>query len=242
MNFFEYATGKNINEASFTTKDLNKVVGNLTSLLAKKTGQTYYHIHTHSFDRSNGMSGIGEMYYSIPDNKMWRFNFESSRGSSTLTSIDCWEDLRYIGIPTYTLYIPNDYNIVQSIDKMIPFFQNPKVGIMEARTKGYKTRADAMMYGVDPDDPDFYNKLDEKKKLVVEKGISEVNGLSQEIEKANDILEKTPEADPEILFEDLKELVKLVLTTKQPSLVITGGPGSGKCGFGGNYININIEE
>jgi len=241
MRFINYI----INEASFSSTGLERVVKLLIKVLSGRVGSQFYPFgndNTESFTRSDGSKGIG-MIYVLDDGKLVRFNWEKGIKSSTITSIDVWKDMKDLSKPFMTLEIPPNFNVVQAVSYIADFIKHPKVmDEIEESTKGIyggKRKADSDKYGVPIDLPtaEFRRKVRAAKKAAGEpttakmrakKGVKEKSTKQDDVEKAEKIFNKKDMADPDVVFEDLKELVRMVATGLQPSLVISGSSGIGK--------------
>jgi len=82
----------------------------------------------------------------------------------------------------------------------------------------------------------FINKLkdagvwdeDEYKGFKVQKGVSETNSTSSTMKKAEKLLAERKFADPDIVFDDIEKLTKVVAMGLQNSLIVAGMAGIGK--------------
>lgn len=229
-----------LNEASFGNKNLEKAVKLILKTLESKVGFKFHPFggqgnNFERFKKSNGNSGIG-MIYVLDGGKLVRFNWEGNKKSSTLTSIDVWNDMKNIEKPDFNLDIPADYNIVQSINMIARFIKSPTTSISEMAARGQygpKRHADAEKYGIDINDPKFIVKVrkDERKAGIgpkLRKGVKEKSTSADDINKARNLLKDKKVADPSVIFQDLEDLIKMVGSGVQKSLLITGMAGIGK--------------
>jgi len=243
-----------INEASFSNKNLEKAVKLILKTLESKIGFKFNPFggngnNFERFKKSNGNSGIG-MIYVLDNGMLVRFNWESNKKSSTITSIDVWNDMKTLEKPDFNLDIPEDYNIVQSINTIAKFIKSPKAGISEMAAKGQygsKRHEDSKNYNIDIDDPNF-NALVKKAKSLERKtaklnssgGVKETSTKTDEMGKANKALSNKKVSDPSIIFKDLEDLVKMVGRGIQNSLLITGMAGIGKCFCGETEMDVEF--
>jgi len=221
-----------INEA-FSSSDVAKAVKNIKIVVGRTLGTDMLPFGStkgEKFKRSNGVDGLGVYYLVDKFDMVVRFNWEKKKKSNTITSVDAWRNLNDIyDKPDATLDIPRDYNIIQSIGIICNFIKKPRVGpINEA--KGDKKRAMAMEWGLDVDMSyaDIQKAIVKKKKLQALKGVPEDNSIIREADKAQKTLDSTKYADPDIVFDDLDDLVRMVAGNIQPSLLVTGMAGIGK--------------
>jgi len=223
----------NINESSFRSSDLKKVLKNIKIVVEKSIGSKllpFGDINGEPFKRSNGITGIGIYYIVDKFDILVRFNWEKHKKSNTISSIDAWINIYDIyEQPTATLDIPTDYNIIQSIGIISNFIKKPRTGIIN-EAKGDKKRALAAEWGLDPEMSyaDIQKAIRKKKKLIAMKGITEDNSVKRETESAQKLFDSQQYADPDIVFEDLDDLTRMVASNIQPSLLITGMAGIGK--------------
>lgn len=237
-----------LNEASFSNSKLDKVVSLLLKTLGSRVGSQFSPFggngnNFERFKKSNGNKGIG-MLYVLDDGKLVRFNWESNRSSSTITSIDIWKDMRSPEKAFKTLFIPDNFNIVQSVKSIAGFIKNPSAQISEAKYSAQRI-ADADKYGipVDLSTAEFNAQLKAKWQelgepvsvrarknagLRLDSPSAEQNTRTEELKSAQKNFDKKKYADPDIVFEDLDDLVNMVASGVQPSLMITGMAGIGK--------------
>jgi len=229
-----------LNEASFGNKNLEKVVKLILKTLGSKVGSKFYPFggqgnNFERFSKSNGNNGIGMMYI-LDYGTLVRFNWESNKKSTTLTSIDVWNDMKNIEQPDFNLDIPADYNIVQSINLIANFIKSPTASVSEMAARGQygpKRVADAEKYGIDINDPKFVAKVRKAERkagigIKSKKGVKEKSTSSKDVNNARKLLAGKKVADPEIIFQDLEDLIKMVGSGIQKSLMITGMAGIGK--------------
>jgi len=229
-----------LNEASFGNKNLEKAVKLILKTLESKVGSKFYPFggqgnNFERFKKSNGNSGIG-MIYILDYGTLVRFNWENNKKSTTLTSIDVWKDMKNLDHPDFNLDIPEDYNIVQSINLIANFIKSPTSSVSEMAARGQygpKRVADAEKYGIDIDDPKFVAKVRKAERkagigIKSRKGVKEKSTSSNDVNNARKLLKGKKTADPKIIFQDLEDLIKMVGSGIQKSLMITGMAGIGK--------------
>jgi hypothetical protein len=231
-----------INEA-FSKSSFEKAVKNIRKVLEKSIGSKLYPFYgtdrIEKFNRSGG-NGIGIMYIVDKFDSLIRFNWEQKKKSNSITSVDIWDNVTDVDTkpPKATLKIPADFNIIQSLGIIVNFIRKPKIGMI-SEAKGDKKRALAAEWGLDPDMSynDIRKAVTKKKKLLAVKGESEKNQIMLDIEKAKKDLDSQKYADPDIVFEDLDDLVRMVASNIQPSLLVSGMAGIGKC----LYYNCELD-
>ncbi len=232
MSRFNDYIGEQLNEM-FSNKDLSKAVKNIRIVVSRTLGTELLPFgkgKSEKFKRSNGIDGIGIYYLVDKFDMVIRFNWERRKKSNTITSVDAWSNINNIfEQPDATLDIPKDFNIIQSIGIICNFVKKPRVGpINEA--KGDKKRALAAEWDLDPNMTyaQIQKAITKKKKLNALKGVSEDNTIIQDAVKTQNELDKQKYADPNIVFDDLDDLVRMVAGNIQPSLLVTGMAGIGK--------------
>lgn len=236
MKFFNY-----INEAKFSKKDLKVVSGMLASVIGKKIGYEFfpfggYEGYFEKFSKAGGGSGFGYVYV-FGEGQLIRFNWESSKNSSTITSIDLWNSMSDEN-PYATLEIPKNYNVVQSVNKIVNFVKNPFSADLSEARKPSQEKVDASKeYDVDISLPyaKFWKEVKKKRKERGEitepkarKASREQSTRTKQAESAEKKLSKKEYADPDVVFKDLEDLVKMVTSGIQKSLMVVGMAGIGK--------------
>ena len=232
-----------LNEA-FSSGNLVKAVKNIKRVLEKTIGSKLYPFYgdqeVEKFTRSGGI-GIGIAYIVDKTDALVRFNWEQKKKSNTITSVDIWNKVSDVDIkpPTSTLDIPTNFNIIQSLGIIANFIKKPRVGIV-TEAKGDVKRKLAMEWGLDPEQSyaDIKKAITKKKRLVASKGVTEKNQVMQDVNDAQKKLDAEKYADPTIVFEDLDDLVRMVATNIQPSLLVTGMAGIGKCVYSNTEIDV----
>lgn len=242
MNFYKYlndeyvflnemSMGSNFVQATtLMAAYLSKVVGTLSPFGAPGEGEEY--------KKANGKKGLGLRFLSL-NGVMLRFNWDKGRDSNFISSVDYWAPgNKDFGQPTLNINIPYNMNSVQIVKNVEKVLKDKKVGdfeiigesedISEGPKKSEEEWRDlAAQAGIDPnqDIPKIRKLL---RKIEVSKGVAETNSVGVDGDKAQKMFEKQKYADPETIFEDLKELVSLVLKGIQPSLIVCGGAGLDK--------------
>ncbi len=223
-----------LNEA-FSSSNLFKAVDNIKRVLQKTLGSKLYPFYgtqkVEKFTKSGIGSGIGISYIVDTTDALVRFNWEQKKKSNTITSIDIWDKVGNVDIkpPTASLDIPKDFNIIQSLNIIANFIKKPRIGLV-TEAKGDVKRALAIEWGIDPNQSyaDIKKAVTKKKRLIALKGSAEKNQVMQDIKDAQKKLDAEKYADPDVVFEDLDDLVRMVASNIQPSLLITGMAGIGK--------------
>lgn len=221
-----------LNEA-FGTGNVAKAVKNIRIVVERSIGSKLLPFGNDSiedFVRSDGTKGVGIYYLVDKFDSLVRFNWEKTKKSNTITSVDAWSNINDVyEKPDATLEIPTDFNIIQSIGIIVNFIKKPRAGVIN-EAKGDKKRAMAQEWGLDPSMSynDIRKAITKKKRLMAKKGVKEDNTIIQEANKAQKQLDKQKYADPDIVFDDLDDLVRMVAGNIQPSLLVTGMAGIGK--------------
>ena len=227
--FKEYLT------EGFSAGNIAKAIKNIRKVverdISSKLLPFYGTDQVEKFSRSGG-PGIGVMYIVVKMDSLVRFNWEQNKKSNTITSVDIWNRVTDVDIkpPVATLEIPPNYNIIQSIGIISNFIKKPRLGSV-SEAKGDKKRSLANEWGLDPDltYAEIQKAVTKKKKLKALKGVTEKNQVMVDVKDAQKKLDSQKYADPDIVFDDLDDLVRMVAGGIQPSLLITGMAGIGKC-------------
>lgn len=217
---------------AFSNNNIKKAIKNIKTVTEKTIGSKLLPFGDgfEKFSRNNGINGFGIYYIVDKFDRLIRFNWETKKKSNTITSIDAWSNIYDVfDKPDATLDIPTNYNIVQSINIICNFIKKPRIGVVN-EAKGDKKRALAAQWGLDPEMSyrDIQKAVTRKKKLMALKGETENNTIIQEVNDAQKKLDKQKYADPDIVFDDLDDLVRMVASNVQPSLLVTGMAGIGK--------------
>jgi len=236
-----------INEAKFSKTDLPKVVKILVKVIEKKTGVKLYPMggdgkNFENFVKSNGKKGIGMRYFG-DNGVMIRFNLYSNQKTGQVSSIDLWGSSSDLNKPAFNLPLPSELNSVEMSKTIADFFKRPRTGqIKLVESKSLTDRLDevkktpenltlAKTYGVDINLPaaEFRKAVLKVVTMMATNGVKEVNDLDSSVNDAQKRLDSQKVADPNVLFEDLDDLVGMVAAGVQPSLLVTGMAGIGKC-------------
>jgi len=229
---FDFIDTELLKEA-FSNSNISKAIKNIKVVVEKGIGSKLLPFGKNDFElfkRSNGISGMGIYYLVDKTGYIVRFNWEKHKKSNTITSVDVWTHIQdVIDKPDATLDIPKDFNIIQSVNIIVNFIKKPRAGVIN-EARGDKKRQLALQWDLDPNMTynDIRKAVSKKKKLMALKGISENNTIVNEVDKAQKELDKQKYADPDIVFDDLDDLVRMVASNIQPSLLITGMAGIGK--------------
>jgi hypothetical protein len=230
IDFNNYST-QLLTEA-FTYEDMESVIVEIERIFQSKLGKLYKIPVQQPFLR-NGESEIKlGLQYFTEDNNSFRLNWSESWGSS-IESVDIYNGSS--SYPALTLdtkglsivkIIPQICALVKNIDEEvsvkftkdlieddIELSENFIDILSEARTKGAlgKKTIKALHSG----------------KLPIERGKKEKN-MDPAIDKGEKLIKTIKYADPETIFNDMKDLCDLVINGITPSLLVTGMPGIGK--------------
>lgn len=208
-----------INEA-ISYNDMTKALDLMLKYLRGKVGNLYQLPGFETIKKKEGMF-VGIHY--IDDNgKSMRFNWAQKGGDSNqIHSIDFFPPEMMFASPKLTLDM-NGESLAKILPAVVEIFnkmssnvniedyikEERSIDIYEGRlpgSKGKKTLA---------------------KLAAAEQGQVLV---SKSMNKAEKLLEQTPYADPDTIFDDMEAYVQMVMKGLQASLIICGGPGIGKC-------------
>jgi len=243
------------NEAKFNKKKSKKVSDILASLFGKKLGGEFKllggGLGRESFSKGS-IKGEGFKYINKSGNII-RFGFiqtKDKRVSSEINSVDYWEKSKGADIfsdPTVSIELKSWMNIIDVVAEIheilvgniIESKLNENVPAGSRPPK--KMIAYANFYNVDYyQESDTYAMLlkrikeegqwdeEEYKGYKVTKGQKETNTTKTALKTAEKKLSETKYADPDIIFNDIEKLTKVVAMGLQNSLLVVGSAGLGK--------------
>ena len=251
------ANNKNILlEAAYGSGNMEKAANLLAIYLAKKYFGILYpwggkKNYSEKYKKSNGNTGIG--YRFITDSgKACRIDFDST-GNGTLTGVTIWDNIKNEAPSTY-INIPTLFNTIEATQYIIStILQTGSVTTLQSLQESTVNEAKANLTSnyhpslLGPDGKlkrfawdaqkkfgiDITNKTADQiktaiKSIKVEKAGIEQTSRDDDVTKAQTTLDSKKYADVDTIFEDLKDLVNMVVKGSQPSLLITGSPGTGK--------------
>ena len=242
-----------INEA-FSASKSGKAIGLIKRYLEKKLGKMFK-TDVQEFKNSFG-DQVGIRYAIGDSNKEVRFNWLVSGGSANIDSVDIWSNTA-TNVPTIHIDT-SEISVAKVLPELVSLIRNPVVGdvpvmpesltrkesvLVEAKVKVGKTTYTsgkeaivALIHkGHTPDQIEQMTGLNSKavryhsnQALKAVKGVKEKPKKDANIEKAEVQVKSVKYADPKIIYDDLESLINLVVSKIQPSLVISGGAGTGK--------------
>lgn len=247
-----------LTEARFSERDFNKAVRLLSNVVSRMSGKKLYQFggtdYLVSFNKAKTGKGIGALFL-MDDGGALRINYERTRrGGGSITSVDLWNKWKIEGVsPNYTMPNLQNLNVVQLSKAVSSFVKSPSTSVKLPITEAVDLKAIAIAahkeYGTTElkvsELKSFAQRLGKKinqyqtlKLPKKERGIVDLSVL-MEVESGEEesvILGKDEKriqaaADRvpvDVLFQDLADLVDLVIKGVNPSLVITGSGGTGK--------------
>lgn len=237
-----------ITEAKFTKTDLPKVVKVLVKVVERAAGTKFSPMggvgnNTEKFRKSNGNVGVG-MRYVTDDGLMVRFNLYTNQKTGMISSVDIFTLDGDLNRPEFTLVLPSQINSIEMAKSIGKFVKNPRKGPVKL-VEGYQMKRIELLsevkrtpenlsladtYNIDIDLPaaEFKKKVFAVVTAMAQTGVKEVSELSDAVDVAQKRLDSQTFADPEVVFADLDDLVGMVASGYQPSLLVTGMAGIGK--------------
>ena len=247
MSFSDYAKITNtkygyISEASFSAGKLEKVAGLYGKILGKKMGGEFKVLGTEKFKGQFG-SGIGVRTMNNAGAQL-RFNFDENfkkYANHSLTSITYWNSSNVnFTEPDLVIVLHPEANVQQIAQKIANTFKSRKMSESTPNAINEVSKKDLKNWLSSHDINPFFSapsKKDELQKQLQKKGLSEEfalfsgqpekNSFEDPIKKAEKQFEEIY-ADPDLVFQDIEELTKLIAMGKWKSLIICGMGGIGK--------------
>jgi len=247
---------KTLLEASFSEKNVEKVVKLYSRIMGKKLGGEFKPLGFEEYKRT---MGLGKGYRVMNERgAQLRFNWDvklAKKTNNTLTSIDYWDAKnRDFQKPTRTVVFKADLNVVQILDTLTDALQTGTLREAEETMMGAPALFDALAQPL----TEARRSKQEKQAWIAhhnlpasligsEKSLrarAEKEGLGAEIEiflgnketnsfesglkKADKQLGKTVYADPETVFDDIEDMLSVVASRQWRTLIICGAGGVGK--------------
>lgn len=255
---FESVVKEILVEASFSAKDFDKAVKLIANVASRLSGKKLYQYggagHKLIFNKASTGRGVGALFL-MDNGAALRLNYElSRRGGGSITSADYWRvwkiepvspnftmpDLQHLNSVQLTKVIANfikspsttvKLDIAEGVDlKAIALAAYKEYGTTEIKVSELKTFAQRLGKKINQ-----YQtlKLPKKERGVVDLAVlMEVQPGEEEtlvMDKVEKKIQSAAEKVPvDVLFQDLADLVDLVVKGVNPSLVITGSAGTGK--------------
>lgn len=233
---------------SVSIANMQKAIGLIKSVLEKNTGFKFFEGGSEEYSNSFG-TFIGMRYFLGNTTRSVRFNWAVSGGSGEIVSIDVWDDSSNKKTPTITIETKG-ISLAQAVPQLANLIKSPKVGefaigapiheaSMEIDGMTFKSGKEAATYfasqgmsGEQIAAKTGLSVLSAKdyayKYLRSVKGTSESPIPNAQEKKATAVFNAKKYADPDTVFEDLKDLIALVVSKVKYSLLLTGMPGIGK--------------
>jgi len=190
---------------AFTDKDMERASELIKSNLEKRLGvELYQQYGVNKFKNSEGI-GQGIRYFIGDTDQAIRFNFNNNE----ISSVDIWDKNSDSVSPRVRLETEGE-SVIKILPQIIQLIQNPSL----------KETIEVID-----------SQLDEQPE-VIKKNMN-VKSISNEVQIIDDKedqkkLDQIEYADPDVVFDDMKKLLKLVITRKRNSIIISGLAGVGK--------------
>ncbi len=213
-----------INEA-ITYKDMAKALELILKYLNSKLGRLY---QLPGFETVKSKEGVLlGIHYINDEGKSLRFNW-SSKGklAEEIHSIDFYEPAKMFS-PTPNVTIKtNGESMARILPAVVETFKKMAViNIDKFKDESVKEGRKPI-----PDAPskskNYYQEM-KAKMAAIERGEAYTD-ISSDYKNAQKLLDQTPYADPETIFDDVDAYIEMVVKRLQPSLIVAGGPGIGK--------------
>jgi hypothetical protein len=237
---------------SINVKNMENAIKLIKQILERALGMKLYPYGPELYKNKFG-TFQGIKYFLGNTNRAVRFNWQFKGQSTEIYSIDVWDDKEGSkDVPTITIQTAG-VSLAKAIPQLAGIIKMPKPGltidlsatatVSEATVSidgmEFKSGKEAGLYlaskGYSPEDIAKRTgmaiggaKWVHGQYLKTVKGVSEKGIDSSEDKKAIQKFDKTEYADPDIVFDDLKDLVQMVASGVQASLLVTGMPGIGK--------------
>lgn len=238
-----------LNEAKFNAKKLRKVSDLLASIMGREIGGGKSAILGGSlgyekFDKPGIGKGEGFKYL-LSNGKMLRFGFlNKSKSQYMINQVDLWDVDAKFNEPTMSVTLADWMNIVDVVGELkavlsgkgIPSVTEAKA-MLESAPKKMIAYADAKGVSYDGEsEHKLIKKLkdngawdqDEYKGFKITTGVTEKNSTEKVLVAAEKKLSGRKYADPDIVFDDIEDLTKVVGSGAQNSMIIAGMAGVGK--------------
>lgn len=190
---------------AFTDKDMERASELIKSNLEKRLGvELYQQYGVNKFKNSEGI-GQGIRYFIGDTDQAIRFNFNNNE----ISSVDIWDKNSDSVSPRVRLETEGE-SVIKILPQIIQLIQNPSL----------KETIEVID-----------SQLDEQPE-VIKKNMN-VKSISNEVQIIDDKedqkkLDQIEYADPNVVFDDMRKLLKLVITRKRNSIIISGLAGVGK--------------
>lgn len=219
MKSFKDFLNESLNEA-FSIKNAPRALELITNYLEKNIRGIYALPGVEVVKKKSGETLAGVQYIN-KQGKGFRINWLYGN-SAAVHSVDFFEPEQMFGQPKITMRFEGE-----SVARFLP-------AIVEVFNK-MKTNIDPEKFADDDlveelhvlDEGRRPGSLNKKTLAMVEDGTFETK-ITPAVKTAEKLLDETPYADPDTIFDDIDSYVDMVTGGIQPSLIICGGPGIGK--------------
>ena len=244
---------------------MRKVSDLLARIASKKLGANFQYAWGDNFKKSSGAKGSGVRYMSTEGLQI-RFNHVISKNTFTINSVDYWKKGDSLTEPSLTIYLAEDVNIVKIKNQIFEAIQTKKVPkiklkdivnesvfqeISDLNESPKDTRAEFLeLKGV----PTSYAvSVKNFKKQLEKRGLEaewdqymQINENDSEKTEFNEKIKQDEKqlgpsgvyADPNFVFEDMKQAAMTIAKGKWRSLIIAGMGGIGKCAQHDLEVNV----
>lgn len=238
---------------SINVKNMEKAIKLIRRVLERNLGMKLYEFGPEMFKNKFG-TFQGMKYFLGNTSRAVRFNWKQSGNSTEVYSIDVWNnESGRKDKPTITIQTAG-VSLAKAIPQLAAIIKNPKPGLnipvggekqnvnearveidgqefksakeagMHLASKGYSPEEISKKTGVNIGSAKWFAR----EYLKTVSGVSETKIDNAEDRKNIQKFEKIKYADPDIVFDDLKDLVHMIASGVQASLLVTGMPGIGK--------------
>lgn len=224
-----------VNEA-ISGKNMEKALGLILKYLNTKIGPLYQLPGLETIKKSDGI--FFGIHYINDAGKSIRINWSSKGGaqdSKNIHSVDFFHAEQMFGAPNLTLEL-NGESMARVLPAVVEMFKSMSIVDVD----GFVTETLSFSDLEKPNLLEYRTKgaVGKKTAAKAKVGDKKSKNISKEILDAEDLLDDTPWADPDTIFDDMAAYVQMVTSGIQKSLIICGSPGIGKCLGFDNLVEI----
>ena len=240
-------------EAAFNVKSLVTVVDKIRIILERRVSDKFYQYGgeggAQEFKKTKTGLGVGILFLIGDRGKAVRLNWEKKNAKQTqITSVDYWESWNTeFPWPTRTIHALEYFNIVHLVDVIelkitvseaagtldlasvaraaYHEFGSSEVKVSELKDIARKLGRKVNQYQLSKLPRGKRGTVNVTMLLDTEVGENETVSDDPAVKKIEAAADKVP---VDVLFQDLSDLVDLVLKNARPALLVTGGGGTGK--------------
>lgn len=238
-----------LNEAKFSPKKLRKVADLLATIMGREIGGGKAALLGGSLGYEQfEKPGIGKgegFKYLMSNGKMIRFGFlNKAKSQYMINQVDLWEIGAKYDKPSMSVTLADWMNIVDVVKELKAVLNGEKFESFQKTRTLYESAPKKLIAygaskGVDYDgESDYkYTKMlknlgvwdeDEYRGFKISTNTAEKNSTTKVLKEADKKLEERKFADPDIIFDDIEDLTKIVGSGAQNSMIIAGMAGVGK--------------